>query len=279
MTFNPSDYDLAITRRLLDLTRCFKELHRGVYVAGRQTVERALQAGLCLRKMQELVPYGHWQDWLQQNEVPNRLARAYMQLAEHKAEVEAKMAAAADLGADLTIKQTLKALAKPRSEATPKQKPSPVLKPKDKLEQKPGQSTADTRLEGIEPAEAKPQDESVGQSNAIPPVPREAALRTLKEDQGVSDRNQPDIATLRLEATKKFEQFDFTLNGLIDEANRCLAGLPESLRPEFKRKFWSRLNAAPDRVRSGVPSNTTLRTSETSAPIFVINPPRVRPRA
>jgi len=256
---------LATTRRLLDLTRCFKELHTGVYVAGRQTVERALKAGLCLRKIKELVPHGHWQDWLQQNEVPNRLARAYMQLAEHKVEVEAKMAAAADLGADLTIKRTLKALAKPRT----KQKPSPVPKPKE--EQKPEHRTANAELESIERAEAKPGDDSAGQSNATPPLPR--------KDEGVSDRDQPDIATLRLEAEKKFEQFDFTLNGLIDEANRCLAGLPESLQPEFKRKFWSRLNAALDRVRSGVPSNTTLRTSETSAPIFVINPPRVRPRA
>ena len=271
MSFNPSDYDLATTRRLLDLTRCFKELRTGVYVAGRQTVERAVQAGLCLRKIKEVLPHGHWLDWLQQNEVPNRLARTYMQLAEHKVEVEAKMAAAADLGAELTIKQTLKALAKPRSDATPKQKPSPVPKPKDKLEQKPGHSTVDTGLEGIEPAEAKPQDELVGQSNAIPPVPREAALRTLTEDEGLSDRDQPDIATLRLEAEKKLEQFDSTLNGLIDEANRCLAGLPESLQPEFKLKFWTRLNAAPDRVRSGVPSNATLR----SAPIFFIYPPRL----
>ena len=225
-----SNYDLATPLRpdpLLYLTQRFKEFHTGVTIAGRQTLVRALQAGICLLEIKELVPPGHWQVWLRENEVPSRLARAYMQLAEHKVEVEAKMAAAADLGAELTIKQTLKALAKPRSDATPKQKPSPVPKPKDKLEQKPGHSTVDTGLEGIEPAEAKPQDELVGQSNAIPPVQREAALRTLTEDEGLSDRDQPDIATLRLEAEKKLEQFDSTLNGLIDEANRCLAGLPE----------------------------------------------------
>lgn len=66
---------------------------------GQAALSAVMDAGDGLREAKRALEHGQWDDWLSDNfALSDRTARLYMQLAERRAQVEAKMATVATLG-------------------------------------------------------------------------------------------------------------------------------------------------------------------------------------
>ena len=66
---------------------------------GQATLSAPMDVGDRLEEAKKSLKHGQWDDWLTDNfALSDRTARLYMQLAGHRARVEAKMATVADLG-------------------------------------------------------------------------------------------------------------------------------------------------------------------------------------
>jgi hypothetical protein len=66
---------------------------------GQATLSALMDAGDRLKEAKDSLDYGEWDDWLRSNfDLSDRSARLYMQLAAHRARVEARMATVAVLG-------------------------------------------------------------------------------------------------------------------------------------------------------------------------------------
>ena len=72
--------------------------HEAVQAAMRNGVTHALEAGDGLVQAQSQVPTGKWARWLKENcFLSIRTAQLYMQLAQHRPEIEAEISRAPDL--------------------------------------------------------------------------------------------------------------------------------------------------------------------------------------
>lgn len=96
---------------LTELAQAANENHRETEKWARVAVNHAMAAGDALLEAKALIEHGGWGAWLLENfEGSDRTARAYMRLANHREEVEAKRQASADL----TIEGALEAIASPK---------------------------------------------------------------------------------------------------------------------------------------------------------------------
>lgn len=75
--------------------------HEACNVAAGEALRHAMNAGDLLRQAKRLCPHGQWQGWLAENFSGSaRTARVYMRLADHRAQLESKMADTAVLSID-----------------------------------------------------------------------------------------------------------------------------------------------------------------------------------
>jgi hypothetical protein len=89
----------AIDARLAILATQIKEKLAIARRHGQATLAALMDAGDRLTEAKKALDHGEWDPWLQKNfELSDRSARLYMQLAGHRARVEAKMATVATLG-------------------------------------------------------------------------------------------------------------------------------------------------------------------------------------
>jgi hypothetical protein len=96
-TLNPKPEPTPV-ERLTDLATRIKTLHGQVLDAGKTAVVRAMDAGTALIEAKRHVGHGKWLRWLKENcAVSGRTAEDYMLLARHKSEVNAIIAAAANM--------------------------------------------------------------------------------------------------------------------------------------------------------------------------------------
>jgi hypothetical protein len=73
---------------------------------GQATLSALMDVGDRLLEAKEALDHGQWDDWLSDNfELSDRTARLYMQLAGHRARIEAKMATVATLGVRGALEQ------------------------------------------------------------------------------------------------------------------------------------------------------------------------------
>lgn len=87
-----------ITVDLADLAARIRMEHEAAAASRRQGIGHALTAGELLLEAKAKVHHGEWLPWLRHYcGVSERSARRYMQLASHRAEIEAKTATVADL--------------------------------------------------------------------------------------------------------------------------------------------------------------------------------------
>lgn len=104
------DHDSAAADTL-QLAADINAAHAAVERSARDAVEQALHAGAALTKAKAAVPYGQWGGWLAANiQFSDRLARAYMQLADNRELVEAQRQRVADLA----FRDVLRFIAKPK---------------------------------------------------------------------------------------------------------------------------------------------------------------------
>jgi Protein of unknown function (DUF3102) len=93
------------------LTALATEIRQKLTVArrhGQATLAALMDAGDRLTEAKSVLAHGQWDGWLSENfELSDRTARLYMQLAEHRERVEAKMASVAIL----TVRGALEAIA------------------------------------------------------------------------------------------------------------------------------------------------------------------------
>ena len=89
----------AIDARLAILATQIKEKLAIARRHGQATLAALMDAGDRLTEAKKALDHGEWDPWLQKNfELSDRSARLYMQLAGHRARIEAKMATVATLG-------------------------------------------------------------------------------------------------------------------------------------------------------------------------------------
>src|SRR5205814_544228 len=73
---------------------------------GQATLSALMDAGDGLLEAKQALDHGQWDDWLSDNfALSDRTARLYMQLAGHRARIEAKMATVASLGVRGALEQ------------------------------------------------------------------------------------------------------------------------------------------------------------------------------
>jgi hypothetical protein len=79
--------------KLSALAKSIRAAHTTVQFAMRHAVARALSCGDLLIQAKAAVPSGRWQRWLRTNcKLSTRTAQRYVQLAQHRAEIEDKLA-------------------------------------------------------------------------------------------------------------------------------------------------------------------------------------------
>jgi integrase len=99
---------------LPDLVARIKAEHEAVAMALWDSLQHALHAGDLLIEAKRQIEHGEWSDWLDKHcQVSQRSARAYMQLAKNRSEIEA---AKRQSTADLSVNGALKLLANPKSQ-------------------------------------------------------------------------------------------------------------------------------------------------------------------
>jgi hypothetical protein len=102
------------TETLTRLATDINEEHEAAHAAAHSALHHARRAGELLLEAKADLPYGTWLPWLAEHcpTVPERTARAYMQIARRWSELEG---ADRQRVADLPIRQALKLLAEPRT--------------------------------------------------------------------------------------------------------------------------------------------------------------------
>jgi len=81
-----------------ELATRIKSLHAAVIESGKNTVRKAIDAGVALIEAKKQVDHGQWLKWLKQNcELSDRTAEVYMTCARNRQKLEAIIAAAANM--------------------------------------------------------------------------------------------------------------------------------------------------------------------------------------
>ena len=107
-----------VERSLDELAAAINSEHRKVEAAANTALAHALRAGELLLRAKEGVPHGSWVAWLAENFAgSDRTARAYMQVAQRRDELEAKR----QTSAISSLAGALQALSTPRREEAPHQ--------------------------------------------------------------------------------------------------------------------------------------------------------------
>jgi len=81
-----------------ELATRIKSLHAAVIESGKNTVRKAIDAGVALIEAKKQVDHGQWLKWLKQNcELSDRTAEVYMTCARSRTRLEAIIAGAANM--------------------------------------------------------------------------------------------------------------------------------------------------------------------------------------
>jgi hypothetical protein len=116
--------DLTTSNPLPDLAVRIRSEYEKARQSARASIEHALRVGELLLEAKVLVQHGEWSGWLQRNcDLSERMAQGYMRLARHLRD-HPNTKLVSDL--DLTIKDALKALAKPKQTKPPTKDPAVV---------------------------------------------------------------------------------------------------------------------------------------------------------
>jgi hypothetical protein len=171
-----------IVPNLAQLAEQINAEHTAALTAARTALEHARRAGGLLAEAKAACGHGNWLPWLEANvRFSERTAQAYMRVAKHRPELEAK----AQATADLTIEDGLKLLAAPQAKDAPAEPPATEEELQDRVQQWRRQLWVRQWREAGVPVPAATGQEYRERLTTGPDNPFTAVLKSLPADEAV----------------------------------------------------------------------------------------------
>jgi hypothetical protein len=178
-----------------------------------------MSLGDTLIEARDQVSHGQWADWLHENcELSARTAQSYMQLARHRAPIQAKSADSADLSIDAALKYVRKIAGKTEvAVAAPVDEPSPEV-----LAQRAASAARIRKLAGV--------DDDLA---AVEPVTKPAAGRKRIIEEDLAEQESATEQEIGARSPGEVQRLQTRISELEDEVRRRdieIAGLEKKVR-------------------------------------------------